>query len=90
MFSTMKGFNYRRLEITVLGARPMSEVGFRDVKIPPSVTRTNTTSPVGTESRTVSSTSSIVSSISIVSGTGSIYSTTSNIYTIVSSSVCTK
>lgn len=35
MYSTMKGFNYRKLEIQVLGARPMSEVGFRDVRASP-------------------------------------------------------
>lgn len=27
-----RGFNYRRLEITVLGARPMNEVGFRQLQ----------------------------------------------------------
>ena len=35
MYSTIKGFNYRKLEIQVLGARPMSEVGFRDVRASP-------------------------------------------------------
>lgn len=33
MFSTFKAFNYRKLEITVLNARPISEVGFRELKI---------------------------------------------------------
>ena len=42
MFSTVKGFHYRKLEITVLGARPMSEVGFRDVK---GQTESNTSKP---------------------------------------------
>ena len=36
----MKGFNYRKLEIQVLGARPMSEVGFRDVRASPQNSQT--------------------------------------------------
>lgn len=32
MFSTIKSFNYRKLEITVIGARPMNEAGFRDIR----------------------------------------------------------